>query len=61
MRVHELDATIDMKLYTDHTFTEAYSTSPTIELRDEVGGQEQERLLKLLFIIIIITSLKFNT
>ncbi|XP_028264266.1 zona pellucida glycoprotein d [Parambassis ranga] len=36
MRVNELDATIDMKLYTDHTYTKAYSSAPTIELRDEV-------------------------
>lgn len=37
MRVDELDATIQMMLYTDHSYTEAYSSAPTIELRDKVG------------------------
>ncbi|XP_041794476.1 zona pellucida glycoprotein d [Chelmon rostratus] len=36
MRVDELDATIQMMLYTDHSYTEAYSSAPTIELRDKV-------------------------
>ncbi|XP_071771042.2 zona pellucida glycoprotein d [Centroberyx gerrardi] len=36
MRVDELDATVQMMLYTDHTYTEAYSRAPTIELRDKV-------------------------
>lgn len=37
MRVRELDATIEMMLYTDHTYSKAYSSAPTIELRDKVG------------------------
>lgn len=36
MRVDELDATIQMMLYTDHTYTKAFSSAPTIELRDKV-------------------------
>ncbi|XP_035521220.1 zona pellucida glycoprotein d [Morone saxatilis] len=36
MRVAELDATIQMMLYTDHSYTKAYSSAPTIELRDKV-------------------------
>ncbi|KAM9351944.1 zona pellucida glycoprotein d [Symphorus nematophorus] len=36
MRVDELDATIQMMLYTDHSYTKAYSSAPTIELRDKV-------------------------
>ncbi len=37
MRAHELDATIQMMLYTDGSYTKAYSSAPTIELRDKVG------------------------
>lgn len=37
MRMDELDATIQMMLYTDGTYTKAYSRAPTIELRDKVG------------------------
>lgn len=37
MRVDELDATIQMMLYTDHTYTKVYSSAPTIELRNKVG------------------------
>ncbi|XP_049928595.1 zona pellucida glycoprotein d [Epinephelus moara] len=36
MRVDELDATIQMMLYTDQSYSEAYSSAPTIELRDKV-------------------------
>ncbi|XP_058502104.1 zona pellucida glycoprotein d [Solea solea] len=36
VRVDELDATIQMLLYTDHTYTQAFVSAPTIELRDEV-------------------------
>ncbi|XP_044049029.1 zona pellucida glycoprotein d [Siniperca chuatsi] len=36
MRVDDLDATIKMMLYTDHSYTKAYSSAPTIELRDKV-------------------------
>uniref|UniRef100_A0A3P8TY13 Zona pellucida glycoprotein d n=1 Tax=Amphiprion percula TaxID=161767 RepID=A0A3P8TY13_AMPPE len=36
MRVDELDATIQMMLYKDHTYTKAYTSAPTIELRDKV-------------------------
>ncbi|XP_037622699.1 zona pellucida glycoprotein d [Sebastes umbrosus] len=36
MRVHELDASIQMMLYTDHSYSEAYSSAPSIELRDKV-------------------------
>lgn len=37
MRIDELDATIQMMLYTDRSYTKAYSSAPTIELRDKVG------------------------
>lgn len=37
MRVDELEAKIRMMLYTDHTYTKPYTSSPTIELRDKVG------------------------
>ncbi|KAM3608972.1 uncharacterized protein V6R79_007673 [Siganus canaliculatus] len=36
MRLDELDATIQMMLYTDHSFAKAYTSAPTIELRDKV-------------------------
>lgn len=36
MRVDELDATIQMMLYTDQSYSKAYSSAPTIELRDKV-------------------------
>lgn len=36
MRMHELDAKVEMKLYTDHTFTSSYSRAPTINLRNKV-------------------------
>ncbi|XP_008309362.1 zona pellucida glycoprotein d [Cynoglossus semilaevis] len=36
VRVDELDATIQMLLYTDHTYTKAFTSAPTIELRDNV-------------------------
>ncbi|XP_030281476.1 zona pellucida glycoprotein d [Sparus aurata] len=36
MRVDDLDAEIQMMLYTDSTYTEAYSSAPTIELRNMV-------------------------
>ncbi|XP_075998142.1 zona pellucida glycoprotein d [Genypterus blacodes] len=36
LRVDDLDATIEMMLYTDHTYTTAYSSAPTIELRGKV-------------------------
>ncbi|XP_067359025.1 zona pellucida glycoprotein d isoform X2 [Channa argus] len=32
----EVDITIQMMLYTDHTFTKAFSSAPTIELSDKV-------------------------
>lgn len=37
MHVDELDATIQMMLYTDYTYTKVYSSAPTIELRNKVG------------------------
>lgn len=37
MHVDEMDATIQMMLYSDHTYTEAYAVSPTIELREKVS------------------------
>lgn len=37
MRVDDLDATIQMMLYIDHTYTKAYTRAPSIELRDKVG------------------------
>ncbi|XP_072291144.1 zona pellucida glycoprotein d [Eucyclogobius newberryi] len=36
VRVDELDATIQMMLYTDHSYSTAYSRAPTIELGDKV-------------------------
>ncbi|XP_034391544.1 zona pellucida glycoprotein d [Cyclopterus lumpus] len=36
MHVDELDAKIQMMLYTDQSYSEAYTSSPTIELRDKV-------------------------
>ncbi|KAM9854307.1 zona pellucida glycoprotein d [Aulostomus maculatus] len=36
IKMQELDATIQMMLYTDDTYTEAYKSAPTIELRDKV-------------------------
>lgn len=36
VRVDDLDAVIQMKLYTDHTYSEAYRSSPSIELRSKV-------------------------
>ncbi|KAM7414117.1 hypothetical protein PAMA_019097 [Pampus argenteus] len=36
IRVDQLDATIEMMLYTDQTYSKAYSSVPTIELRDKV-------------------------
>ncbi|KAK5928431.1 hypothetical protein CgunFtcFv8_013496 [Champsocephalus gunnari] len=36
IRVDELDATIELMLYTDQSYSKAYSSSPTIELRDKV-------------------------
>ncbi|KAA8590089.1 hypothetical protein FQN60_014023, partial [Etheostoma spectabile] len=35
MRVDELDATIQMTLYTDDSYSDAYSSAPTIELGDK--------------------------
>lgn len=36
MRADDLDATIRMMLYTDHSYSKAFSSAPTIELRDKV-------------------------
>ncbi|XP_070687464.1 zona pellucida glycoprotein d [Pempheris klunzingeri] len=36
MRVDDLDATIQMLLYTDESYTNAYTSAPAIELRDKV-------------------------
>ncbi|XP_028306665.1 zona pellucida glycoprotein d [Gouania willdenowi] len=36
MHVDELDATIQMSLYTDNTYTKVHTTTPSIELRDKV-------------------------
>ncbi|XP_034540893.1 zona pellucida glycoprotein d isoform X2 [Notolabrus celidotus] len=36
MRVDDLDATVQLMLYTDRSYTKAYSSAPTIELRDKV-------------------------
>ncbi|TDH09174.1 hypothetical protein EPR50_G00083800 [Perca flavescens] len=36
MHVDELDATIQMMLYTDDSYSKAHSSAPTIELRDKV-------------------------
>lgn len=46
MRVDELDATIQMMLYTDHTYTKVYSSAPTIELRNKVGQRSLTSLTK---------------
>lgn len=41
VRVDDLDAVIQMRLYTDHTYSEAYRSAPSIELRSKVrpGGR----------------------
>ncbi|CAJ1057251.1 zona pellucida glycoprotein d isoform X2 [Xyrichtys novacula] len=36
MRVDDLDATVQLMLYTDNSYTKAYSSAPSIELRDKV-------------------------
>uniref|UniRef100_A0A8D3ALE4 Zona pellucida glycoprotein d n=1 Tax=Scophthalmus maximus TaxID=52904 RepID=A0A8D3ALE4_SCOMX len=36
LRVDELDAVIQLMLYKDHTYTKAFTSSPTIELQDKV-------------------------
>ncbi|XP_077596487.1 zona pellucida glycoprotein d [Stigmatopora nigra] len=36
VRVDELEATIQIMLYTDHSYTTAFSSAPTIELGDQV-------------------------
>ncbi|CAF91518.1 unnamed protein product [Tetraodon nigroviridis] len=36
VRVDDLDAAIRMMLYTDHTYSEAYHSAPSIELRSKV-------------------------
>uniref|UniRef100_A0A3Q2P7M3 Uromodulin-like n=1 Tax=Fundulus heteroclitus TaxID=8078 RepID=A0A3Q2P7M3_FUNHE len=36
LQIGEMDATIQMLLYADHTFAKAYAATPTIELRDKV-------------------------
>ncbi|XP_031657851.1 zona pellucida glycoprotein d isoform X1 [Oncorhynchus kisutch] len=36
MRMGELDAKVEMALFTDHTYTEAFQSSPLIHLRDRV-------------------------
>lgn len=36
LRVDELDATIQMMLYTNHTYLQVYSSAPSIELRHKV-------------------------
>ncbi|XP_077425009.1 zona pellucida glycoprotein d isoform X3 [Vanacampus margaritifer] len=36
VRVDELEATIQMMLYTDHSYTTAFSSAPTVELGDKV-------------------------
>ncbi|XP_056272253.1 zona pellucida glycoprotein d [Pseudoliparis swirei] len=36
MHVEEVDAKIHMMLYTDQSYSQAYTSSPTIELRDKV-------------------------
>lgn len=41
VRVDDLDAVIQMMLYTDHTYSEAYRSSPSIELRSKVCQRVQ--------------------
>ncbi|CAG5958397.1 unnamed protein product [Menidia menidia] len=36
MQVDEMEATVQMVLYSDHTYTKAHTSAPTIELRDKV-------------------------
>ncbi|KAM6937365.1 zona pellucida glycoprotein d [Xenentodon cancila] len=36
MHVDEMDATVQMTLYSDHSYAKAYTSTPTIELRDKV-------------------------
>ncbi|XP_041965829.1 zona pellucida glycoprotein d isoform X1 [Alosa sapidissima] len=39
VRVDELDVTVEMALFKDHTFTDAFSSAPSIHLRDKVYVQ----------------------
>lgn len=38
MRVHDLDATVKMLLYTDETYTNAIVSAPVIELRQKASN-----------------------
>lgn len=40
MRIDELDATIQMMLFTDHSYTKPYNAAPTIELGHKVGKRD---------------------
>lgn len=53
MRVDELDATIQMMLYTDHTYTKVYSSAPTIELRNKVGQGSVTHLTDSTFVFVL--------
>lgn len=39
MRVNELDAKVEMTLFKDHTFTEAFTSAPSVHLRNKVYVQ----------------------
>ncbi|XP_030645011.1 zona pellucida glycoprotein d [Chanos chanos] len=39
LRVDELEAKVEMNLFKDHTYTEAFTSAPTIHLRDKVYVQ----------------------
>lgn len=41
MHLDELDANIQMMLYTDQSYSKAYSSAPTIGLRDKVANNRQ--------------------
>lgn len=44
MHIDEMDATIRMLLFSDETYTKPYRVTPTIELRDKVGSDQQVQL-----------------
>lgn len=40
-KVKEVDAKVEMSLFKDHTYTEAFSSSPTFKLGDQIYVQIQ--------------------
>lgn len=45
MHVDDLDATIQMMLYMDRSYTKVYSSAPTLELRDKVVAVQTHRVV----------------